>query len=376
MGAASPPAGACRACVIRWGSDHVDDDELMAHLTEVIIETSRSEAAQATLSFVTRRDRKGRWTVQDADFIAPWTPIRIEACFGRQTEEVMRGYIREVRAEYPADRDGAVVKVICQDDSFALDRQHRRDAWGIDHAISDVEIVEAIAQRHGLEPDCKSERTGSVHQQDSTDIRFLMRLARERGCELIVRDGVLYFGPMRLDELPQPAIRVYAGLKTNCRQISIRDDGHQPDRVAIDIAEPGETPRTEVIGSELTRLGAEPSDTQGDGLEEFVWRVHGHGATDTERMRTIARQKADAASMKLSAEGELDGALYGKVLKCALPVDLDGAGERYDGSWYVDAVTHRFDGTGYSQRFSLLRNARRRRAGMLLAGDVDLGALA
>ena len=53
---------------------------------------------------------------------------------------------------------------------------------------------------------------------------------------------------------------------------------------------------------------------------------------------------------------------------------LDGVGERYDGSWYVDAVAHRFGGAGYTQRFSLLRNARRRRDGILLAGDAGLGA--
>ena len=61
--------------------------------------------------------------------------------------------------------------------------------------------------------------------------------------------------------------------------------------------------------------------------------------------------------MKVRAEGELDGSLYGHVLRVGEPVPLDGVGERYGGTYYVDSVSHRFSMEGYRQTFTLLRNA-------------------
>jgi hypothetical protein len=38
-------------------------------------------------------------------------------------------------------------------------------------------------------------------------------------------------------------------------------------------------------------------------------------------------------------------------------VPVDGLGERFSGTYYVDSVTHNFNTQGYRQRFKLLRNA-------------------
>jgi hypothetical protein len=66
---------------------------------------------------------------------------------------------------------------------------------------------------------------------------------------------------------------------------------------------------------------------------------------------------ANEQSMKIKVDGELDGSLYGHVLLTGQPVGVDGVGERYSGTYYVDAVTHRFDVNGYRAGFRLLRNA-------------------
>ena len=58
------------------------------------------------------------------------------------------------------------------------------------------------------------------------------------------------------------------------------------------------------------------------------------------------------------------------MLRVGEPVEVDGVGERYSGTYYVDSVTHRFDARGYEQRFSLLRNALGRQPGGGLAGAI------
>ena len=70
-----------------------------------------------------------------------------------------------------------------------------------------------------------------------------------------------------------------------------------------------------------------------------------------------ARAKANEHQFKIRAEGVLDGLAYGHVLLTHLPVDVEGIGDTYGGTYYVDQVTHQFADDGYTQRFALLRNA-------------------
>jgi hypothetical protein len=84
-----------------------------------------------------RRDERGEWLVQDATglfddtpLMREWNRIRIVAAFGSHEEEVLRGFIRQIRAEYPEDAGAAKLVVECQDESLQLDREHRRRSWG------------------------------------------------------------------------------------------------------------------------------------------------------------------------------------------------------------------------------------------------------
>src|SRR5215831_3773306 len=106
-------------CVIRVGEHEVA--QLYPFLREVTAECSRDEASTARLVFETQRDEHGRWTVQDSGLLAPWKPIVIEAAFGQHTDELFRGFIRQILADYPNEPGAATVTVECQDDSLAFD---------------------------------------------------------------------------------------------------------------------------------------------------------------------------------------------------------------------------------------------------------------
>ena len=70
-----------------------------------------------------------------------------------------------------------------------------------------------------------------------------------------------------------------------------------------------------------------------------------------------AVQGSDESAWALTAEGELDTAAYGAVLRAKRPVLVRGAGPRFSGTWYVERVLHTFTPDGYTQRFALRRNA-------------------
>jgi phage protein D len=345
-------------CMIELDGDEID--EMYPALVEVVVDADRSRATTATLVFEARRLEDGTWTVQDDDHFKPWVPIKIEAVFGDESEEVMRGYVKEVRAEYPAEKGAAKVTVNCQDDSLLLDRTHIEQNWGEDAPITDGAIASEIASRNGLQllDTPGTGQTVEALNQNSTDIRFLLKRAQANGFEIIFRDGKLYFGDMRLDAETQPTILVYAGADTNCISFNIQDDGHKPDKVAYHIAaDVGSTSSPTEVTPNLKVLGNEPAHSANSGLPDFVWRPQRQGVSDDTQMKAIAQHMANEQSMKITANGELDGSLYGHVLRIGEPVGVDGVGERYSGTYYVDAASHRFDVNGYKVTFRLLRNA-------------------
>ena len=348
-------------CVIKVGASQTEISDLYPFLTEVTVETSRQNPGVATLNFETRRDEQGKWSVQDAGVFAPWEPILIEAAFGDSSEEIMRGYIREIKSDYPEDAGATTVTVECQDDSLALDREHVRREWGAEAPTSDAEILrEILVAKHAMtvHSDSGDGLTGLVFNQDSTDIRFLRDRAEANGYELIFREGEVYFGPPRLDGTPQETILAYAGRDTHCYRVSIQDDGHKPDKVAFEIAATeGRGTTQRVVEPDWPLLGLEPAGSSSSGLQDFTWLMSRQGGRNEEEMAARAQRKANEQAMKVRAEGELDGSLYGHVLRVGEPVPLDGVGERYGGTFYVDSVNHRFNMEGYRQAFTLLRNA-------------------
>lgn len=345
-------------CIIELDGQTIDD--MYPMLVEVEVDANRSQWTVATLIFETRRMEDGTWLVQDDDRFLPWVPIKIEAAFGQEKEEVMRGYIKEVRAEFPADRGGVRVTVTCQDDSILFDRKHIEQRWGEDTPVTDAEIASQIIDRNGLSVLSVPGEGQTVQDlnQNTTDIRFLQTRAQANGYEIIFRDGRVHFGEMRLDASTQATILVYAGPHTNCISFNVRDDGHQPDKFSYQVAaEVGtDSPAVDVTPN-LKRLGNQDANSTGSGLDDFVWRPQRHGVQDDAQMAAITQQAANAASMHIRADGELDGTMYGHVLKTGEPVGVDGVGERYGGTYYVDSVRHRFDTNGYQMTFSLLRNA-------------------
>lgn len=348
-------------CVIEV--DGAEIAELYPFLLEVTVETSRTEAATASLTLETRRDELGRWTVQDAGILVPWARIVISAAFGSRVEEVMRGYIREVSVETPQDAGAAQVKVACQDESIRMDREHRRRTWGTaELPSSDTVLLGEILAPYGLAADPAS-AAGQASlvgvAQDDTDIKFLRARAEFNGYELIFGAGLVYFGPMRLAEDPQDTLMVYAGSATNCLSLSVRADGHQADAVAYDApAEEGDAGTETTVEPDLPLLGTTHAGSTSVGLEPFVWRLSAEAGADAERLQALAQQKANDLDIhRVQAEGELDGTLYGHVLRSGLPVGVDGLGEWMSGVYYVDSVSHAFSPQGYRQRFRLLRNA-------------------
>jgi len=339
----------------------VDDEEItdiMHLLVEATVETERRQAAVCTLVFDAVRLEDETWMIQDAGIFVPWKSFRIEADFGDYSEEVMRGYVKEVRADTPERMGESKVLVLCQDESILLDRQHLRKAWSReDESMSDGDIVREIAGSN-FEVDVEDGLTNTTLYQDGTSVQLLRDRADANGFEFYIREGKLRFGPPQLDCDPQAAIMLNKGERTNCLRFSLRHDGHKPDQINISLAaQTGTDIESDEFVSNLKLLGNDAATSENMGLESFVWQMPRPSGATLEEIRSRAQAKANEMSWKIVADGELDGSLYGHVLLTDMPVGVYGVGDTYGGLYYVDKVTHIFARNGYRQSFRLLRNA-------------------
>ncbi|HHI92411.1 MAG TPA: hypothetical protein ENK04_02685 [Gammaproteobacteria bacterium] len=332
--------------------------ELLSSLVEASVETGRQAASVCTLVFDTLRLEDDTWQVQDAGVFLPWKPFRIEADFGDYAEEIMRGYVREVRSDTPEKMGNAKVIVTCQDESILLDREHIRRVWSTEEAaMSDADIVREIGSDN-FDIDAEEGLTNVSLYQDSTPIQLLRDRAEANGYECYTRAGTLYFKPPQLDGDPQPSIMVYKGERSNCLSFSVRHDGHKPDGIGlIRAADTGTGLENESFTPNLRLLGSEAATSESMGLDPFSWQISRPAGSTLEEARARAQAKANEMAWKIEAEGELDGALYGHVLLTHGPVGVYGVGDTYSGLYYVDQVTHIFAAGGYRQAFKLLRNA-------------------
>ncbi len=345
------------SCKITVSGEEIAD--LYPYLVDAKVEVSRAAPAICTLTFDSVRSQDDNWTVQDAGIFEPWSDCRIEADFGDYSEEVMRGYVRTVKADTPEKMGEAKVIVACQDETMLLDREHIRKTWSTeDEPMTDGEIAQEIAGDHNLAVEAEDGLSNISLSQDSTTIRFLRNRAEANGYEIYVREGKLFMQPPQLDGDPQASIMVYAGPRTNCVRFAITHDGHMPDEVGvIRAAETGTEMEQETLVPDLTVLGRTAATSEAAGLVPFVWQLQRPAGSSLEEAIARAQARANENAWKLTAEGELDGTRYGHVLLTHKLVGVYGVGETYSGLYYVDSVSHAFSQTGYRQVFKLLRNA-------------------
>lgn len=358
------------SCLIEVGEDFADIGIIADLVMEVEITTSRAEAATGTIIIEDRRKEDGQWIAADSGLFTRWAPIRISADFQTHVEEIFRGFIIQPKPSYPNSGGETKLELLVQDESAALDREQMRTIWGEDAPMSDKDILTALIAPLGLsvDPESGDGQSSRSLSQDATPITFLRERANANGYDMIFSQGAVYFGPKRLEGEAQSPIMVYAGRATNCLSLEITDDGQRPDAVRFDHApqEEGAEPATETVTADVPPLGTTPVANEGASLgTPSVWRVSREGDETEEELRARAQALVNEHSFRIRANGELDGSLYGHVLRAGLTVTIDGTGGRYGGTYFADQVVHRFSPDGYRQQFQLMRNATGEDGGLL-----------
>ena len=201
----------------------------------------------------------------------------------------------------------------------------------------------------------------SIPRHQGTDYAYLTKLAREAGYVFYLDPGPLpgtsraYWGPEIRVGVPQPALNLDLDLPhRNVDSLSFSFDKERKElpvvwiqeqysKAPIPIPIPDVSPLNPPLGL-VPPLPPKITFLNGNArLKPWVALMRG---------LAYASQHSDA----VFGQGTLDVTRYGRVLKSRGLVGVRGAGEAFDGLYYVSSVTHAISRGEYKQSFTLARN--------------------
>ena len=333
-------------------------DDLVS--TEVDLDDELAGMARISLAVLQRAD--GSWPYLDDDRFRIWKPLTVTAGLGDAKQTLLTGYITHLRPDFAGAPDQCLLEIWAMDATVLMDRMEVLKDWP---SRKDSDIAQEVFSTYGLSSVVTD--TPVVHDADvstiiqgETDIRFLKRLARRNGFECYVSGDTGYFGPPALSGTPQPVLKVLCGEETNVTQFSIAVEAVGPSPVAMAQIDRMTKEVLDVSVEKTTRkvLGARQAASYlAPGMKSAGVALGQVVTTGRAEMEALCQAVHDGGEWFVTGEGEVAANYYGTILMPHNTVTIKGIGETYSGIYYVTRVTHTFGTDGYTQTFTVKRNA-------------------
>lgn len=294
--------------------------------------------------------------------IGPGSELAVVVPVDGQEQVLCQGPVRGQRMRLVHGGTHSWVEVIGADMSIELDREVKTRVWDKGSAS---DAVTQIASQAGFEPDVDdtadeySEDKHTLVQRD-TDLRFIRRLARRYGFLFWITSdptGVhtAHFKRPPLDGQPAAALQLNIEPPT-IGSIDLSWDVERPTSVAA--FQLGLEDKKDIDGSvaasPLAPLGSQPLSAIASGTRSF--RLVAPVDTAAELV-----QRAEGLLIEegwfVRASCETSVKLLGKLVRAHTVVQLDGAGSRHGGKYFVAGVRHVINHETHLMGLDLVRNA-------------------
>jgi phage protein D len=311
------------------------------------------------------KDGCADWTVVDDDLFPRLATVKVAVTVGSGAPEpLIEAYVIETSANFSNQPGQSALNVVAMDPTVLMNLEEKVRPWP---DMADGEIATTIFEEHGFSAEVEPtqptrQEVDYTTMQRGADIRFLRELARRNGYECYVEanttTGLIegHFHPPRLEQRPQGVLSVNMGEATNVNSLNARYDMLRPTTARVtglDIGTRSDQP-AQADSLAHRELGSEPS-LNGDRQRRVL--LSRTGLAETGELQTYAQAVVDRSGLAITAEGDLNTVAYGRLLRAKRPVLVRGAGRQFNGTYYVRRVLHTFSGDGYTQRFTLHRNA-------------------
>lgn len=343
------------------------DSKLLDAIQNIEIEDNVDLADMIRLRIgIAVKDGCSEWTVIDEDYFDRFTKLEITVALGGgPPKHLMQAYVIETDAGFSNEPGQSTLNVVAMDPSVLMNLQAKPQPWA---NMSDSSIATAIFTDadYGFTAVVDSTSTqwsdqDVTQQQRATDIQFLRQLAKRNGFECYVETnsdtGVVegHFHAPRLQDPAQALISVNLGEATNVNSFRARYDMLRPATAratGLDI-ESQSSQDSQVSESSLTQLGKSSSLSGDRARQVLLTRTALYDSGDLQRM---AQAFVDRSSLAIVADGDLNTAVFSKILRAKRSVEVRGAGLQFSGTYYVQKVLHTLTGDSYTQSFTLRRN--------------------
>ncbi len=200
-----------------------------------------------------------------------------------------------------------------------------------------------------------------VPTQAGTDLQFLKQLAERTGCIFTVTPGPApmtstgYFGPQPRIGLPQSALTVNMGPDTNVLQIDFQNNATDAHSVTGEVQDRTTNQSVPIRTIPVAGMPLATEPALMNPVTAGERRYEARGGRSVASATAEAQAQSERSSEVLTAEGDLDGTRYGRVLQPRQLVGLRGAGRAHDGLYFVREVKHQLKRGEYKQHFKLSR---------------------
>ena len=277
-------------------------------------------------------------------------------------ECLVKGPVGAQRIHLEHGGDGSYVEVRGSDAAIKMDREAKSMLWT---DLTDSDAVSSIVAQYGFIPDVDSTSAGHYENkhalvQRESDLSFVRRLARRNGFLFWVSadaQGIqtAHFKKPPVDGSPAATLRINQS-PPGLEKLDLRWDVERPSTIEgtqLDL-----NSLEDLDGSKsdapLALLGAqELSAITGDTRSMYLAAP----ADDSGDLQSRAAGALVDSSFFIRATGETRLDLVGSPIRAHSVIEIQGAGSRHSGKYFVAAVRHTIDPVKHLMELELLRNA-------------------
>jgi hypothetical protein len=200
----------------------------------------------------------------------------------------------------------------------------------------------------------------SIPAQQGKDLAYIRQLADEVGYIFYIEPGpapgssVAYWGPEIKTTVPQPALNTDMDAQTNVESLSFTYNAEAARLPIVYIQDPMSKAIIPIPIPDITPLN--PPLGIIPAIPKDVSPINEASKYSPVRAALIGLARAARSADTISGTGTLDTLRYGQVLKARRLVGVRGAGQPFDGLYYVTKVTHSLKRGEYKQAFNLSRS--------------------
>lgn len=345
--------------------------ELMETIDSIEVTHNDSARSGFRITFRAGRSREktnADFTLLKSPLLKPCNRIIIEVIFGATPRVLMDGIITNQQISSGSEPGSSTLTVIGEDVSLAMDFKGKSLQHDSQDEYTIVQKIIGNYHKFGLVANVikppisnRPDPTIRTPSQALTDLKYLQKLAEPYGYVFYIIPGpqsksnIAYWGPPKRGGVPQKMLTTNMGYESNVISINFQYNALTPFVVEGTIMDGSTNKLVDINDKASSRQPLSGNPTLITQPHVRVERYRALKGLDSAQARAQAKGMIEESADAVSAEGELDSLKYGDLLQARRIVKLGGAGNNFDGLYYVKSVTHSIKRGDYKQRFSLVR---------------------